>query len=112
MSGDSPGGADITVEALTERLKREAHRAAGFGKAVKLDFGDDGIVRLDARSDPPGVSNEDGPADTVVRVSLANFARIVSGDLDPARAALTGRLRISGDMGAAMQMAKLFRDAR
>ncbi len=104
--------ADITVEKITDRLRREAHRADGLGKAVKLDFGAEGLVRVDAAQSPPEVSNEDGPADTVLRVSLSDFARIARGDLDPMRAVLTRKLKIGGDMGAAMKLAQLFRESR
>lgn len=100
----------LTLEKITERLKREAARAEGFGKAVKLDFGADGVVLVDARADPPTVSNEDAQADTTLRVSLEDFARIVRGELDPARAIFTRKLKIAGDMGAAMKLAQMFRD--
>jgi putative sterol carrier protein len=100
----------LTLARITDRLKREAARAEGFGKTVKLDFGEDGVVLVDARATPPAVSNEDAPADTTLRISLEDFARIVRGELDPARAVFTRKLKIAGDMGAAMKLAQMFRE--
>lgn len=100
----------FTLERITERLRREADRAEGFGKAVKLDFGADGVILVDARAAPATISNENAPADTTLTVSMEDFARIVRGELDPARAIFTRKLKIAGDMGAAMKLAQLFRD--
>jgi putative sterol carrier protein len=103
--------ADIfTLERITERLRREAVRAEGFGKSVKFDFGEGGILSVDATQSPPQVSNEDIDADTTLGVSLADFTKLARGELDPMRAIFTRRLKVSGDIGAAMKLATLFRD--
>ncbi len=98
------------LERITERLRREASRAEGFGKAVMLDFGATGVVHVDARQSPPAISNTAAPADTILRVSLEDFLSLVRGDLDPTRAVFSGRLKIAGDMGAALTLAGLFRN--
>jgi putative sterol carrier protein len=43
-----------------------------------------------------------------ITTSSANWRRIVTGDLDPQTAFMTGRLRIKGDMGLAMRLRSLF----
>lgn len=100
----------LTLEKVTERLRREAAKAESFGKSVKFDFGADGVIVVDATQAPPEVSNEDGPADTTLRVSLEDFTKLARGELDPMRAIFTRRLKVSGDMSAAMKLAQLFRD--
>ena len=48
------------------------------------------------------------PGDTPTEVSLIadaeTFRQILSGDLDPTSAFMQGRLRVEGDMGAAMRL--------
>jgi putative sterol carrier protein len=109
MSEDTQ--ADIfTLERITERLRREAAKAEGFGKSVKFDFGEGGVLSVDATKSPAEVGNEDIDADTTLAVSLADFTKLARGELDPMRAIFTRRLKVSGDIGAAMKLATLFRD--
>lgn len=50
---------------------------------------------------------EAGDPDCTVASSEENFQRIVSGELNPTSAYMTGKLKIKGDMGAAMKLQKL-----
>jgi putative sterol carrier protein len=43
-----------------------------------------------------------------IAVSEENFQKLISGDLNPTTAYMTGKLKIKGDMGAAMKLQKLF----
>lgn len=73
------------------------------GKRVKIDFGgDEGAVMLDGEAEQ--VSEEDGAADTTIRVSWDNWERIAAGELDPMSAFMTGKIRVEGDMSNAMQL--------
>ena len=49
---------------------------------------------------------EDG--DVTISTSEENFQKIVSGEQNPTTAYMTGKLKIKGDMGAAMKLQKLF----
>jgi putative sterol carrier protein len=72
------------------------------GKKVKIDFGDEGAVMLD------GVANQvteiDGPADTTIKVAWADWIAMRDGQLDGMTAFMQGKLRVEGDMSAAMQL--------
>ena len=72
------------------------------GKRVKIDFGADGIVMLDGVADT--VSEEDGAADTTIRIAWADWEAMNSGQLDPMTAFMQGRLKVEGDMSIAMQL--------
>ena len=81
------------------------------GKRVKIDFGgEEGAVMLDG--DAQKVSEADGTADTVIRVSWENWERIAGGELDPMSAFMTGKIRVEGDMGNAMQLGGLLSKLR
>ncbi len=73
------------------------------GKRVKLDFGgDEGAVMLDGVASQ--VTEDDGAADTTIRVSWADWEALSNGQLDPMTAFMQGKLKVEGDMSAAMQL--------
>ena len=72
------------------------------GKKVKFDFGDEGKVLLDGVAGK--VSQDDGAADTTIKIKLEDFMAMAEGKLDPTAAFMQGKLRVEGDMGVAMQL--------
>ena len=72
------------------------------GKRVKLDFGDQGAVMLDGQANQ--VSEDDGAADTTIKVSWDDWQSMASGQLDGMTAFMTGKLKVEGDMSNAMQL--------
>jgi putative sterol carrier protein len=72
------------------------------GKRVKLDFGSEGTVMLD------GIANEvtesDGQADTTIKVAWTDWEDMRDGKLDGMTAFMQGKLKVEGDMSAAMQL--------
>jgi putative sterol carrier protein len=52
----------------------------------------------------------EGPsdADCTFSATAENFEKIVAGEQNPTTAYMTGKLKIKGDMGAAMKLQKLF----
>jgi putative sterol carrier protein len=72
------------------------------GKRVKLDFADDGVVMLDGAAEQ--VTEEDGPADTTIKVSWEDWQAMSDGKLDGMTAFMMGKLKVEGDMSNAMQL--------
>jgi putative sterol carrier protein len=73
------------------------------GKRVKIDFGgDQGPVMLDGVGQQ--VSEEDGAADTTIRVGWDDWQQLASGQLDGMTAFMMGKLKVEGDMSNAMQL--------
>lgn len=93
-----------TLEELTDRIRRAAASEAsgvsgGLGASIKLDLKGEGVIHIDGAA----VSNDDLPADLVVTVGLKDLTALGKGELDPTRAMMTGRLRLS-DMALAMRL--------
>ena len=81
------------------------------GKTVKIDFGgDEGVILMDGANSL--VSDNDGPAETTVKVSWDDFQSLASGSLDGMTAFMTGKLKVEGDMGNAMQLQGIFAKLR
>ena len=72
------------------------------GKTVKLDFGDQGTIMLDGVGNT--VSEDDGAADTTIKISWDDWQAMADGQLDGMTAFMTGKLKVEGDMSNAMQL--------
>ena len=72
------------------------------GKRVKIDFGDQGAVMLDGAAGQ--VTEEDGAADTTIRVGWDDWQQLAAGQLDGMTAFMMGTLKVEGDMSNAMQL--------
>ncbi|MGA9582624.1 MAG: SCP2 sterol-binding domain-containing protein [Allosphingosinicella sp.] len=72
------------------------------GKRVKLDFGPEGAVMLDGAAGQ--VTEEDGPADTTIKVAWEDWQAMSDGKLDGMTAFMQGKLKVEGDMSNAMQL--------
>jgi len=73
------------------------------GRRVKIDFGgDQGAIMLDGAAEQ--VSEEDGAADTTIRVGWDDGQQLAAGQLDGMTAFMMGKLKVEGDMGNAMQL--------
>ena len=80
------------------------------GKRVKLDFGDEGAVMLDGAANQ--VTEEDGAADTTIKVGWDDWQQMAAGQLDGMTAFMTGKLKVEGDMSNAMQLQGVFAKLR
>ena len=87
-----------TLEELTDRIRRAA-AGGSLGASVKLDLKGEGVIHVAGAE----VSNDDKPADLTVTVSRTDLVALGKGELDPMRAMMTGRMRLS-DMGVAMRL--------
>ena len=94
-------------EGLPERVPAE--RIAGMSNTYVFDVEGAGTWRVaiaDGSIDVTEGASED--ADVTFSASEENFEKIVSGEQNPTTAYMTGKLKIRGDMGAAMKLQKLF----
>lgn len=84
------------VTALNEKLS-----GSGFDGTAKFVIEDEGAIMLDA----DGAHAGDDDADVTMTADSDTFREILDGSLNPTAAFMSGRLKIEGDMGAAMRLA-------
>lgn len=85
-----------TLQELTDRIRRAVASGEPLGRSVKLDLRGEGVIHVAGAC----VTNTDLPADLVVSLTRADLAALGKGQLDPMRAIMTGRMRVS-DMAVA-----------
>jgi putative sterol carrier protein len=102
-------GADKVRSFFDELPTRaDASKTAGMNNSYVFDV--EGVGQWTVRVDDGQVSVVDGAgdADTTISASEETFTKIVEGEQNPTTAYMTGKLKIKGDMGAAMKLQKLF----
>lgn len=98
----------MTLAETTQKVSALASAKAGaIGAKIKFKF-DEGIIFIDDTQSPAIVSNEDGGAECVIRVSLANFNKLMAGEMNAMGAYMMGKIKIDGDMSVAMKLSNLF----
>ena len=91
----------MTKQELVQKM--QDNRAFLPGKRVKIDFGgEQGAVMLDGQANQ--VSDEDGVADTTIKVGWDDWQQMAAGQLDGMTAFMMGKLKVEGDMSNAMQL--------
>jgi putative sterol carrier protein len=90
----------MTKQELVSRMQQG--QAWVPGKRVKIDFGDQGPVMLDGAAQQ--VTEDDGAADTTIKVGWDDWQQMAAGQLDGMTAFMMGKLKVEGDMSNAMQL--------
>jgi putative sterol carrier protein len=88
--------------------RADASKTAGMNNSYVFDIEGAGQWKVDVDDGKVAVTEGAGDADVVISTSQETFEKIVAGDVNPTSAYMTGKLKIKGDMGAAMKLQKLF----
>jgi putative sterol carrier protein len=94
----------MSIESSTETIKGRVGEDCGLGATLKFDFGDGGVIHIDATQVPNVVTNDNADAQCTVQIALEDFESMMSGDLAPTTAFMSGKLKVDGDMGIAMKL--------
>jgi putative sterol carrier protein len=93
-------------ETLESRV--DPSKTAGMTNSYVFDIEGAGVWHVDVADGSIKVTEGGGDADVTIRSSEETFRAIASGEQNPTTAYMTGKLKIDGDMGAAMKLQKLF----
>ncbi len=88
--------------------KADASKIAGMANSYLFDIEGEGKWLVKVADGKLAVTEGDGTADATIQTTSETFDKIVSGEQNPTTAYMTGKLKIKGDMGAAMKLQKIF----
>jgi putative sterol carrier protein len=93
-------------EGLEARV--DGSKTAGMNNSYLFDIDGAGKWHVNVQDGKVSVTEGEQEADAVISASEETFEKLVSGDQNPTSAYMTGKLKVKGDMGAAMKLQKLF----
>ena len=89
--------------------RADESKIAGMNNTYRFDIDGAGSWVVDVRDGNVTVTQDgDAEPDTTISTSEDTFQKLVSGEQNPTTAYMTGKVKIKGDMGAAMKLQKLF----
>ena len=88
--------------------RADASKLAGMNNSYVFDIDGAGMWMVTVEDGAVSVREGEGEADCTISASEENFQKILSGEQNATAAYMTGKLKIKGDMGAAMKLQKLF----
>ncbi len=99
-----------SVQEFFETLpsRADAEKTAGMNHSYVFDI--EGAGQWTVKVTDGGVTVDEGVEDADVTISTSQevFEKIMAGEQNPTSAYMTGKLKLKGDMGAAMKLQKLF----
>ena len=83
-------------------------KTAGMNNSYVFEIDGVGTWKVDVSNGDVSVTEGGGDADATIRASEETFEAIANGEQNPTTAYMTGKLKVEGDMGAALKLQKLF----
>jgi putative sterol carrier protein len=99
-----------TVQEFFQTLPSRADmsKTAGMNNSYAFDIEGAGQWTVKVENGSVEVVDGAGEADVTISASQEIFEKIIAGEQNPTSAYMTGKLKLKGDMGAAMKLQKLF----
>ncbi|MEM8536396.1 MAG: SCP2 sterol-binding domain-containing protein [Pseudomonadota bacterium] len=94
----------MDIAQIAERMQKGL-TGRRFDGSLKFDCGSDGMIVLADNA----VSRDDQDAACTIRITTANLAKLIAGKLNPMTGVMTGKLKVSGDVGVAMKLGELLK---
>ncbi len=96
-----------SIEEIVATLSGKLATVQPFGKKIKFVL-DGNNIFLDGTANPPTVAVADEPADATISASLDVFDKLMNKQMNPQMAFMSGKIKLQGDMMAAMALQKVF----
>jgi putative sterol carrier protein len=96
-----------SIDEVVSNLSQKLSAVKPFGKKIKFVL-DGNNVFLDGTATPPTVTIADDPADATITASLEVFDKLMNKQMNPQMAFMSGKVKLQGDMMAAMSLQKIF----
>ncbi len=98
----------MSLEIFTQKVQTLAQEKSEELNATVNFATEEGVVFLDATKSPAIVNNDEGQeAACTIKLKTKDGIRMMDGNLSAVTAFMTGKLKITGDMGIAMKVSKI-----
>lgn len=98
---------DFTIEEFTSGMRERVGPNSGLDATIKFVLSDGGTIFIDGKSQPNKVTNDDGPADVTLKMSLATLNKLRRKETNPMMAVMIGQIKVEGSVAAAMKLDKI-----
>jgi putative sterol carrier protein len=98
----------MDLQTATTTLRNKVGAESSLGATLKFDCGEEGVVVIDGAARPSTVDNANRDTDCTIALTLATLGEMMSGELNPTTAFMSGRITVSGDMGVALKLQSVF----
>lgn len=98
----------MDLQTASQFFRGKVGNDSGLGATLKFDCGADGVIVIDGASSPNTVDNTNRDTDCTIALGIDTLAELVSGELNAMNAFMTGRMQVTGDMGVALKLQKIF----
>jgi putative sterol carrier protein len=88
--------------------RADPEKTAGMNNSYLFEIEGAGTWTVDVKDGAVSVAEGGDTADATISASEETFEKIVSGEQNPTTAYMTGKLKVKGDMSAALKLQKLF----
>jgi putative sterol carrier protein len=98
---------DFTIEEFTLGMRERVGENSGLDATIKFVFNDGGIIFIDGKSTPNKVTNDDAPADVILKMSVATLNKLHRKEINAMMAVMVGKIKVEGNVTAAMKLDKI-----
>ena len=88
--------------------RADSSKTAGMNNSYVFDIEGAGTWTVKVADGAVTVDDGDTGGDCTIQTSQETFEKVLAGEQNPTAAYMSGKLKIKGDMGAAMKLQKLF----
>jgi putative sterol carrier protein len=96
----------MEFQEIVDSIRKRAEKNVPIGDSVKFVL-DEYCIHVDGSGEKNVVTEVNKEAGCTITTSLKTMGKIVEGDLNPMMATMTGKIKISGNMGLAMKLGSL-----
>ncbi len=96
----------MNIEEVLKQIADQAGTVDPIGATLKIIL-DGHIIYVDGTGDTNIITGDDKEASCVITTSVDTLKKLKSGDLNPMMAAMSGKVKIKGDMSLAMKLQSL-----
>lgn len=98
----------MNLATLTTDVKSQSQKLAPFGHTLKFEIEDMGVIWIDARANPPLISNDEFAADCTITMSQTALQKVlVENSMSPVLAVSLGEITVDGSKELAQRFLAL-----